>query len=462
MPDRFGKWVRGFRPERRPSSRVPTSTPLQPEPPSASEPLSLDPKATSPANATIDNLTVVLGLVQQVANIIQKVAFIAPAAALMSELLKVYNEVKGTDEKREVLLANITELTRDLCGTILRMEATNHLDLIGRLKVNIEAYTVKIRCRLLGRASSFIKECDNQGVGKHVAARNELGSKMTALNREMHSFGARFRRCRSSIGYSLKGKLEEWLACPDMRQKQLEILELRHEGTGHWLLEGNEFIHCELVEDKRAAKDLANSHLPPAIALFYFDFKDKQGQAVDSALQRIINTTAVRPISKSLQDFGGAVQVEVQRTDLAKISIKELQKIFEALLLELGRTYIVLDALDEWRRARSAKSAISGEPATCGLCFSTSEVESNPAAPLAHQPAPPNFHRRNFGLIAQLTELFRMAACLIIEISHCSWEHELDKTLDNLPNDLFGIYDRFLQSIRPEHLPYAAKPLSGG
>ncbi|KAJ6504018.1 kinase-like domain-containing protein [Mycena vulgaris] len=88
-----------------------------------------------------DNLTVALGLVQQVENIVQKVPFIALATALMSELLKVYKEVKDTDEKRDFLLANVTELTCDLCGTILRMEATNHVDLIGRLKADIETYT---------------------------------------------------------------------------------------------------------------------------------------------------------------------------------------------------------------------------------------------------------------------------------------------------------------------------------
>ncbi|KAJ6504048.1 hypothetical protein DFH09DRAFT_1201722, partial [Mycena vulgaris] len=40
----------------------------------------------------------------------------------------------------------------------------------------------------------------------------------------------------------LKGKLEDWLACPNMKQKQLETQELRHEGTGHWFLEGDKFI----------------------------------------------------------------------------------------------------------------------------------------------------------------------------------------------------------------------------
>ena len=40
--------------------------------------------------ASVDSLTTVLALVEQVSKIVQKVPFIALAAALMSELLKAY------------------------------------------------------------------------------------------------------------------------------------------------------------------------------------------------------------------------------------------------------------------------------------------------------------------------------------------------------------------------------------
>ncbi|KAJ6605280.1 hypothetical protein DFH09DRAFT_1300015 [Mycena vulgaris] len=56
----------------------------------------------------------------------------------MAEILKAYKEIKDTDEKRDGLVLSITELTRDLCGTILQMEVTNHVELIGRLRADIE------------------------------------------------------------------------------------------------------------------------------------------------------------------------------------------------------------------------------------------------------------------------------------------------------------------------------------
>jgi hypothetical protein len=56
---------------------------------------------------------------------------------------------------------------------------------------------------------------------------------------------------------------------------------------------------------------------------------------------------------------------------------------------------------------------------------------------------------------------FRLAACLLIELSHCQWKDELDEKLQNLPKDLFGMYDRFLDSqrFRPEDLGYVASVL---
>jgi ankyrin repeat protein len=49
---------------------------------------------------------------------------------------------------------------------------------------------------------------------------------------------------------------------------------------------------------------------------------------------------------------------------------------------------------------------------------------------------------------------FRLAACLLIALSHCDWEADLEKTLNDLPNDLFGIYNRFLEPVSSEHWVY--------
>jgi hypothetical protein len=49
-------------------------------------------------------------------------------------------EVKDTKDKRDALLARIMDISRDLRGTILRMDATNHRDLVTRLVPDVETY----------------------------------------------------------------------------------------------------------------------------------------------------------------------------------------------------------------------------------------------------------------------------------------------------------------------------------
>jgi hypothetical protein len=51
---------------------------------------------------------------------------------------------------------------------------------------------------------------------------------------------------------------------------------------------------------------------------------------------------------------------------------------------------------------------------------------------------------------------FRLAACLLLELSRRRWgiETKLNEILDNLPSDLYGIYDRFLEGIDKEDFIY--------
>ncbi|KAJ6586288.1 hypothetical protein DFH09DRAFT_254907 [Mycena vulgaris] len=309
---------------------------------------------------------------------------------------------------------------------------------------------------------------------------------------------------------ALEEKLEKWLACPDMKQKQLETLELCHKGTGHWLLEGHKFIQWQdnpgslwirgpsgagksvlssaviggLVDDKRGFKDLATSRPPSAITFFYFDFKDKRGQAVDSALRRIILQLSAQSPNpyKTLEEL-----YKSKSNGQTLPTYQELQNILETLLLELGRTYIILDALDEceerdqqrlvdfvsalrkWTQTplhlllTSQPRRIFTEAFTDVTCielesdFTQEDIRLFVDSELQH--LEPWASRTADLVVSKSNGMFRMAACLIVEISHCPWEDELEKTLENLPNDLFGIYDRFLQAIRPEHLLYAQAAL---
>ncbi|KAJ7663527.1 hypothetical protein B0H17DRAFT_1144020 [Mycena rosella] len=88
---RFHKWFHGRTHKKK--ARDPPCHSSSPDPASTSPP-QIEPTAPTPhvggAGIAADTLTVALDLIQQVGNIAQKVPVIAPAAALMSVILKAY------------------------------------------------------------------------------------------------------------------------------------------------------------------------------------------------------------------------------------------------------------------------------------------------------------------------------------------------------------------------------------
>ncbi|KAJ6546210.1 ankyrin repeat-containing domain protein [Mycena vulgaris] len=497
----------------------PSGTGPQRQPPWANDVVPA--KSTGTAASAIDTLSLALDLVQQVANIVQKAPFIAPAAALMSEILQAYKEMKDTNEKRDILLVNITDLTRDLCGTILRMEATNHFDLVGRLKADIEIYT-----RLLAKAAGFIQHYETQGEIAHVAARNELGNKFAALNRELDSFGARFRTNRLvdlAINQSvntrtldkvhdmvLEEKLEKWLQSPpDMRRKQLATQKLRKDGTGLWLLESDKFLSWQdnpgslwirgpsgagksvlsstviskLLDDRQLLVNDETVPPPSALAFFYFDFNDKQGQAVESALRRI----ALQLSAQSPHQYR-ALETQYSFSNGQTLpTYQNLRMVLEELLLGLGRTYIVLDALDEctetdveqlldfistlrsWTRT-PLHLLMTSQPRSIftetlvdvpSILLESDVTEKDIEFFISGELLKPRLKIWTSSadyitgrIVHKSNGMFRLAACLLVELARCSWEDELEETLENLPSHLFGIYDRFLEATRPKDFIY--------
>ncbi|KAJ7768687.1 hypothetical protein DFH07DRAFT_954580 [Mycena maculata] len=286
-----------------------------------------------------------------------------------------------------------------------------------------------------------------------------------------------------------------------MKQKQAETQKLRKEGTGRWLLDGEKFIEWQdnagslwivgpsgagksvlssavinnqLFDDRRLFKDQADAPPAPAVTFFYFDFWSQQGESVENVLRRmVLQLSAQSPYLYRALD-----KLYTLSNGHTLPTYSDLLQVFAQLFQELGRTYIVLDALDEcnksdlekllalvlmlWTWTRTPVHLLMTSQLCCIFAESFADVPSVTLELNAVQDDIvffiTNGLQTKFSLgiwwpkadlittrVAQKSKgMFHLAACLLIKLSHCNWEDELDKTLGNLLDDLFGIYNRFL------------------
>ncbi|KAF7349474.1 HET-domain-containing protein [Mycena sanguinolenta] len=466
-----------------------------------------------------------LDLADKALDIAQVAPFVAPAAELLRKIIDSYKELKTSEENRDALARRIADLTGDICAAVLRMQETNHSDHIGRLRQDLEKYAA-----IINRASELVEAYDDQSRVAHFLRRNENHAEMDQLNRDLHLFATRFGNNRLvdlAIQDSMNAqtlnkvhetvtnkKLEEWLQSPpDMKDKHHAMEKLRADGTGRWLLENDIFVEWEdnsgvlwIEGPSGTGKSVLSSIViqrlfqqrrqftahASGVAFFYFDFGHRETQSLEIALRRmILQLSAQSPNQfRTLDDHHKLSEGQILP------NYKELQNLLRKLIQEFRRTYIVLDALDEYDPSRfnelikfvldiktwtetplhlmitSQTRDIFSENFT-GInhitlnanvlqkedinCFVTSELQTNLNLEM--------WKSCSTEVVKQITEksngMFRLASCLLKELSHCQWgeEKELEKVLETLPSDLFGIYDRFIQAIPAGYLCYAEAAL---
>ncbi|KAJ7285924.1 ankyrin repeat-containing domain protein [Mycena rebaudengoi] len=485
---------------------------------SAKDPPTFGTKSTRMKDSVVDNVALAVDVVEKLAGFVQTVPFIAPVAGCLSQIIKVYKEMEATDEKRDNLLCRIVSISHDLHATVLRMEAAGHVDVLTRLKPDLETYA-----GLLEKAAAFVADYNEIGAVRRGAARNQLGGDFSTLQQDLNSFGARFRTNRlvdlSIQQNQMKGaldqvhdavtvdKLERWLRLPpDMAQKQHDTQALRQEGTGEWFLEGNKFVYWQdhpgslwiqgssgagksvlssaaitkLIHDKPLFQDRGKS---AAVAFFYFDFNDKTDHAVERALRRI-----VLQLSAQSHCHYEILDAQYNLSDGQTLpTYDDLQRILEELLRQLERTYIIFDGLDECADNEQVQiiTLISRlqkwTEAPLHLLFTSQprDVFLNGFKDVTCVYVESHVMQKDIRLfveaelrkmktwssrideiadrvVSKSNGMFRFAACILIELSRCKRQNELNRAIENLPTDLFGVYDRFIQRIRTDDFVYVA------
>ncbi|KAJ7256360.1 ankyrin repeat-containing domain protein [Mycena rebaudengoi] len=484
------------------------------------EPLEAAPKPhVDTKDSVISNILAALAIVEQVGKVIEAAPFVAPIGAILSQFVKVYKQLRDNDEKRDMLLDKVAVLFYDIALAILRLHDNGHAAQIHRLGSDLKEYR-----RLLENAQRLLSVEHKKFV--RILKRDELGTELDTLDKQIDLFGARFRTNRlvdlqftqgkvaedvtKVLDTVVQDKLEKWLNAPDPKEKHTRSYNLRHESTCLWLLQDERFMHWQdhpgellwiegssgtgktilsstVIEQlflDRAAHGCQNR---TAIAYFYFDFGDSSKQFIDNAIRRLILQISAqcpnpnKTLSDHYQTYNG-------QKDLTR---QQLLVLLKTLLGELGRTYLVLDALDECRpedhhilvdfvqtvlswvevhlhivvtsqaRAIFTKKFISLERYSQIVLqeeMTSRDIQLYISSQLASRSELEHWKSNSDLLMPFILKksagMFRLAACLLIELSRCFWQEEWEQTLTQLPNDLFGIYNRFLGAVPSSAMVY--------
>ncbi|KAF7349471.1 Ankyrin repeat protein [Mycena sanguinolenta] len=476
------------------------------------------------AETLLEIVQFALDLADKALDIAQVAPFVAPAAELLRKIIDSYKEVKTSEENRDALALRISELTGDICAAVLRMQETNHSDRIERLKQDLEKYATIIKgaSRFVeayddqSRLAHFSHRNENHAEMDQLNRDLDLFATRFGNNRLVdlsiqESINA--QTLNKVYDMVIDEKLEKWLQSPpNMKEKQHDVEQLRTDGTGQWFLEGEDFIDWEdnpgvlwiegpsgtgksvlssTVIQRLFSEEIQTPVQPPAVVYFYFDFRTKEKQSLEMALRRmILQLSAQSPNPfRTLDDHHRLSKGQTLP------NYKELEKLLSKLIQEFRHTYIVLDALDEcdssniyrlvdlvgtlktltasgvhllitsqtrdifterFRGIRCIKLMANVVQEDIRF-FVAKEIQTNSDLKI--------WEPCSTQVVKQITEksngMFRLASCLLTELSHCSWgeEEELENVLETLPSDLFGVYDRFIEAVPEDRLCYAQAAL---
>ncbi|KUM57929.1 hypothetical protein ACN42_g9242 [Penicillium freii] len=296
----------------------------------------------------------------------------------------------------------------------------------------------------------------------------------------------------------------EWLSTVDAAECHHTARAKHERGTGDWLLDSEDFdlwltgtremiwlygipgsgktVHCSTIID-HVQKICKNSEKPVSFCIYYyFDFKDRRRQTFDgfirSALAQVCqqSTTFPREVMNLYADKSKKGQ------DPNTVTLVETLLI---LLKQPGKTYIILDALDEclaqkevfdlilrikegpeWSANIIVASRMEQQIQTELQCLVTRaislhgpqvdhDIQTLVRHVLASDPVLSNrpIHIKKeieHAVVNGASGMFRLAACQLDALRSCLSPSAMRKTLRSLPQTLDEIYERILCGIGEE------------
>ncbi|CAG7915968.1 unnamed protein product [Penicillium olsonii] len=296
-------------------------------------------------------------------------------------------------------------------------------------------------------------------------------------------------------------KIKRWLCPPDPSSNASHARELRHEGTGAWLLESPVFqawhsgsrrhlwLHGLAGCGKSVLSTTVLDHLAKRddnlILSFFFDFSDVAKQTLEGMLR-----------SLAFQLYDGGVEsanhldasFQAHRNGSDQPTSKVLWGVISKMLIAQRKVTIVLDALDESKTRKAVLECIkdmvlspelvhvqlllTGRPESEFLRDIPPLIGKQNCLPLDKQAVNSDIRswvtsqlsqRRDFTqkfLSKNLLEEIRKkvgdgadgmwAYCQLDSLARCPHEEAMEEALESLPRDLDKTYERMLESIPTE------------
>ncbi|CUS12882.1 unnamed protein product, partial [Tuber aestivum] len=311
--------------------------------------------------------------------------------------------------------------------------------------------------------------------------------------------------------------IQKWLNVVDPTSNYSTALALREPGTGSWLLQGREYMNWKggrggvlwlhgipgcgkSVLSATAIEDVENvckSNDDHALAYFYFTFSDSEKQNLENMLLSIIGQLPKRPSELGLP----AEVVDMYNSTGAirkSAGTKALKDVLSRIIKGFKKTFIILDALDEFPkamrgsllswigelRADHAEGSLSIlvtsrpegdivgslerlDPFTISLQSSTidPDIRAYVRNSLAGKDG---FQQFTQGIKSEIEEklvsgsqgMFRWVDCVLRVVEECITPTSVRDALRELPKDLDSIYERILDTIPEKQKEYIRRAMN--
>ncbi|WQF89312.1 Putative NACHT nucleoside triphosphatase, P-loop containing nucleoside triphosphate hydrolase [Colletotrichum destructivum] len=208
-------------------------------------------------------------------------------------------------------------------------------------------------------AAAFAKELLQVIDSEDVESASRIDEILGKLCEDVSQIHSTTNHMQQSLHF---GEVMKWLVPPDPSTNNNKALQQRHEGTGQWFLESDEYFKWKTtpksslwlhgipgcgktILSSTVIKDLSNTKsYSQRLLYFYFDFTDTSKQSLEKAIRSLIAQLYRKShdVQTHLDSLYSSCKSNSQQP-----SIDLLRSTFEGMAQQIGEVWIVLDALDE-------------------------------------------------------------------------------------------------------------------